>query len=143
MNMNDSIVGPQLLLVPPNDLNAWIQAEPLLAPAIATSKDVNLEDTRAQYANGQVGLLLCLDEAKQVIGALVIERTKYPRRTLLVIHFFGAKAHTDEIWMEHLWPQLVQFAKGAECDAVVATGRPGWARKLKCGTDRRLFEWEV
>jgi hypothetical protein len=63
MNMNDSIVGPQLLLVPPNDLNAWIQAEPLLAPAIATSKDVNLEDTRAQYANGQVGLLLCLDGA--------------------------------------------------------------------------------
>ena len=138
-----SVTSPQIVVVPPNDLRAWIAAEPYIAKAVAVSKDVTLEDTRTQYANGQVGLVLCLDEGQQVVGALVVERMQYPRRTFLMVHFFGAREHSEDLWMEHYWPQLRQFAKGAECEAIVATGRPGWARKLKCGTDRRIFEWEL
>lgn len=124
----------------PNDLRGWLACEPYLKRALEHTEEWNISDVCRQYCDAQVGLIMCLDAEDRCFGALCVEFINYPRKRVLQIHLFGADDHSEELWINYIWPAVQAVAKEAGCASIMGTGRDGWARKLQAQF-RRV--WEV
>jgi hypothetical protein len=129
-----------IVLLQPNDLRGWMACEPHLARAIAHTDEWAIEDVREMFIEGKVGLILCLDGAGRPFGALCIEFIDYPKKRVFQVHLFGAEDHSEELWMNWIWPAVQGVARQQGCASIMGTGRDGWARKLQASF-RRV--WEV
>jgi hypothetical protein len=131
----------QILPCAPNDLRAWLLAEPYLRQALEHTNEWAIDDVARQYCNGQVGIVLCLKgRARTVFGALCIEVMDYPKKRIMQVHLFGADDHSEDLWMQYIWPQLQDLCRSSGCVSIMGTGRDGWVRKLNA---KRRYIWEV
>jgi hypothetical protein len=131
----------QILPCAPNDLRAWLLGESYLRQALEHTDEWDINDVARQYCAGQVGLVLCLrGKSREVFGALCIELMDYPKKRVMQVHLFGAKDHSEELWMNFIWPQLQDLCRSSGCVSIMGTGRDGWVRKLKA---KHRYLWEV
>jgi hypothetical protein len=130
----------QILPCAPNDLRAWLLAEPFLKQALEHTDEWDINDVAAQYCSGHVGIILCLDKSRTPFGALCVEMMDYPKKRVMQVHLFGAKNHSEELWMDYIWPQLQDLCRNSGCVSITGTGRDGWIRKLKA---KHRYLWEV
>ena len=131
---------PLIMVIPPNELRAWLFAKPYFERALEHTDEWNIDDVAEQYCAGKIGVILCLSPEGTVFGALCVEVSEYPRKKVLQVHLFGADDHSEQWWMSDIWPQLQEFAKSIGCASIMGTGRDGWVRKLAA---KHRYLWEV
>lgn len=137
----ESAPAAYIAVMQPNDLNGWLHCEPYLKRALEHTDEWALEDVCGQYIQAKVFLIGCfVPTSPKAFGALCVEIINYPKKKVFQIHLFGADDHTEELWMDFIWPQVQKLASELGCAAIMGTGRDGWARKLQAKF-RRL--WEV
>lgn len=67
---------------------------------------------------------------RRIIGTVVTEIQKFPKRKILSLLIVGAEKHTIHLWIQLIEP-LRKYALEQGCDAVRGYGRPGWKRLLE------------
>lgn len=131
---------PLLVRVDPRWPGAWDQLSPYLASALKEGdgeRDWSLEDMYEGAVWGKLALWgLVVDGA--VFGATLTCITHYPRRAVMEVLAMGADSGKEAAWHACL-DQLMEHAKQMNVQAIIGTGRPGWARKLGA-IERRVFE---
>jgi hypothetical protein len=77
-----------------------------------------------------------------VVGALVTEIVRWPRRSVCRLALAGAEDGLREEWLS--WRGLIErWARAEGCDAMEIYGRPGWARIVPSARKRVVLEWDL
>lgn len=130
----------RLVRVDPYFPGSWDLLVPYITSALYNGGgivDWTPGDVFAASASGQVELWALVSGA-DVFGALVTCTTTFPQRKVMEILVLGTDAHAEDKWLEML-VEFKQKVKAAGFDAIIGTGRPGWAKKLHA-IERRVFE---
>jgi len=61
---------PLIMVIPPNELRAWLFAKPYFERALEHTDEWNIDDVAEQYCAGKIGVILCLSPEGTVFGAL-------------------------------------------------------------------------
>jgi hypothetical protein len=130
----------RIVLLQPNDLAGWIAVEPFLKRALEHTTEWALDDVCRMSVEGSVGLILCVDADSKPFGALCIEFINYPKKRVMQIHLFGADNHSEDLWMNWVWPAVQDVARQHGAASIMGTGRDGWVRKLHAA---KRYVWEV
>lgn len=121
---------PSLVVCPPNDLKAWLVAEPYIQRALEHTDEWQIGHVADAYISGRVGLALMLDQDRVPFGAIVFEILTYPAKRAFQVHIGAAGPHTEETWVQ-LQPAVADLARELGASSIMGTGRDGWPRKLK------------
>lgn len=132
-----------LVRVDPRYPGTWAKLSGYLQNALERGggeKDWSLDDIHQAILEGRLALWAGV-RGLVVFGAAVTCVTHYPRRVVLEVLAMGADAHHEDDWHECL-EQMVQHAQDMGLQAIIGTGRAGWARKLGA-KERRVFEIDL
>ena len=98
------------------------------AGADAVCDDFTADDLLRLAHEGRVVIGVFLDDGGAVAMVMVLEFVPYPRRMVLNVVLMAGKGVRK--FCRRAWEPLVQYAKAAGADAIVATSRPAIARVL-------------
>jgi hypothetical protein len=132
-----------LVRVDPRYPGAWDTLSPYLYRAIKEGDGERDWSVEAMYNSAVEGhsALWALVNGDAVFGACLTCVAHYPKRAVLEVLAMAADEGTEPQWRECL-EQLIQYAQDLNLQAIVGTGRPGWARKLGA-IERRAFELRI
>jgi hypothetical protein len=121
--------------VPPELVDlVWPDAEPFLAPAIATAGGkLCAEDVHRRLQAGELLLWIVADDMVP-IAAVTTRILGYPGRRALAMDWIGGARMRE--WLPLAQKTLVRYAKHNDCKHLEGYGRKGWSRWL------RRFGWE-
>lgn len=109
--------------------SCWDRVEPLLKKATDLSGD--------RYTTSHIYDMVMEDdyqlwvayEGNNFHGAVVTNISDYPNRKILCMGFCGGEDFGA--WKDQIIDILKRFARDMGCDAIEASGRPGWSKVLK------------
>lgn len=130
----------EVSIVPTEHIDTfWRQIEPLLKPAADRSHGrylvEDIYDSIIQY-DSQCWVA---HHSGIIVGAAVSHQVFYPRKTVLVVAFWGG-AEPLEDWGEALLNIIQRYAKEIGCDAVEAQARMGWSKRIKDYGYKKAFD---
>jgi hypothetical protein len=77
-----------------------------------------------------------------IVGALVTEILRWPRRTVCRLVLAGAEDGLRDEWLA--WRGALEaWARAEGCTAMEIYGRPGWARLVPEARKRVVLEWDL
>lgn len=129
-----------LVRVDPRYPGAWDNLVPYIQSALYNGGgivDWKAEDVYRAAVEGTVELWALVHD-DIIFGALVTCSTTYPQRKVLEILVLATDTQTETQWFQ-MFDGFKQMAKAGGFDAIIGTGRPGWAKKLNA-LERRVFE---
>jgi hypothetical protein len=84
--------------------------------------------------------ILCRDAA--IVGALVTEIVRWPRRAVCRLVLAGAQDGLREEWLA-CRGVIEAWARQEGCASMEIYGRPGWARLVPGARKRVALEWDL
>lgn len=130
-----------LTLVPfhPHFLGAWPALSHYLESALnrgGGNRDWSLDDIYQAAYQGKIQLW-AIQNGKKFVGAGATCDTHYPQRWVVEVLLLGCDANYE--YPQQALKIFKEMAKARGADALVGTGRPGWAKLLNA-EERRIFE---
>jgi hypothetical protein len=99
------------------------------------------EDVLAALRRREMQLWV-LRRGAPIVGALVTEIVRWPRRSVCRLVLAGAEDGLREEWLS--WRGLIErWARAEGCASIEIYGRPGWARLVPGARKRVVLEWDL
>lgn len=124
------------MIYPANIPPVWVQAEPILAPAIAMAGTHEPEDVYKVVMAGKAQLWV--QWSGKIDGVAVTEFVDYPAGLYLRVWLTGAAKDAAIEW-EKFYDAIYDFAQKSHCKEIEDLGRLGWdkhAEKYATGARR-------
>jgi hypothetical protein len=120
----------------------WPSARRFIERALAEGGGHLLaEDVLAALRRREMQLWV-LRSGDVLVGALVTEIVRWPRRTVCRLVLAGAQDGWRETWLP--WRGLLErWAREEGCASIEIYGRPGWARLVPGARKRVVLEWDL
>jgi hypothetical protein len=99
------------------------------------------EDVLAALRRREMQLWLLRDR-ERLVGVLVTEIVRWPRRSVCRLVLAGAEEGWREEWLQ-LRGHLERWARAEGCASIEIYGRPGWARLVPGARQRVVHEWDL
>jgi hypothetical protein len=120
----------------------WPRARPFVERALAEGGGHFLaEDVLGALRRREMQLWVLRRDAA-VVGALVTEILRWPRRSVCRLVLAGAQDGLREEWLA-CRGAIEAWARAAGCTSMEIYGRPGWARLVPGARKRVALEWDL
>jgi hypothetical protein len=120
----------------------WPRAQGFIERALAEGDGHLLaEDVLAALQRREMQLWV-LRRDDLLVGALITEIVRWPRRTVCRLVLAGAEDGLREEWLP-CRGLLERWARAEGCTSIEIYGRPGWARIVPSARKRVVLEWDL